>query len=181
MKKLLVLMLVFAMASGASALPYFTVDAADYKDHYQSSDVITINLVDEGVIGFAIDAITDFSAGGTASGPQTFHPGFGFSKAGALNYEGMLVAFASASVTMVPPVGQSGVLYSFEYHVPDVTISTIIEIGTFYDDDNWLAPELYYVGGGMTNEFMPAVIHVVPEPTTIVLLGLGGLLLRRRK
>lgn len=68
-------------------------------------------------------------------------------------------------------------MFEFEFHVPDLPWSTIIVLDTMTGaysgqpgavvgpDDTWPYAEL----------------HVVPEPMTIALLGLGGLFLRRRK
>jgi hypothetical protein len=186
MKKLMVLMMVLGAASAAMALPVFQVDPTDYKDHYLPSDVITINLVDDGLVkGFAIDAINDNGLGlqiGSAVGDTgVVASGFGYKQPGTPNYDGMVMTFVAGEDTEVPPVGVTGIIYSFEYHVPQVPDSTMITINAYGDDDIWLMPELTYVNGNVTGDFSPAVIHVgIPEPATMALLGLGGLLLRRR-
>lgn len=181
MRKLLVFLSILAIASTASALPYFTVDAADQKDHYQPSDWITIQLVDSNVIGFGIDAITDGGMGGMSSN-HIFNYGFGYHNIEAENSNGMLVEYMGAAVTIDPPIPVTGVLYSFEYHIPQATESTIITISSFADGDDYLEPYFVYFGGGeYEGPVSEVTIHVVPEPTTIVLLGLGGLLMRLRK
>jgi hypothetical protein len=188
MKKLLIFMLVLGMASMAVAVPVFRVDPCDRQDNYEYSDVITIQLVDTNVLGFSIDAIVDVIcptggiAGGTAAEPQVFNAGFGAIMPGALDVNAHLVDYMFASVTSLPPVAVSGVLYSFEYHVPDVPFSTLICIDSFAGGEYW-SPLFQYSGapdyeGPVT---MLTCIHVVPEPATMLLLGLGGLLLRRRK
>lgn len=182
MKKLMVLMMVLGTASAAFGVPYFQIDPADYKDHYLPSEVITINIVDVNVLGISIDAIVDGGIGGTAQEPQTFHPNLNLTNAGVLNIGGHLVEYVFANTTIG---GASGVIYSFDYHVPDVQQSTIITIGTFSDGDLFWEPLFDYEGGssyeGPIYMLQGQAIHVIPEPATVALLGLGGLLLRRHK
>ena len=66
-----------------------------------------------------------------------------------------------------PPV--EGIVYSFDYTVPDVAVGS--EWGIFARCTNCI-PE-----AGPH----PLELTMVPEPTTIALLGLGGLLLRRSR
>jgi hypothetical protein len=182
MKKLLIVYLFLSMTSAVLALPFFRVAPADAKDHYAPSDWITIQLVDNGeVTGFIFDAIRD-NVDGMADEPQIINIGFGLRKPGFLNYEGNLVSYVQAESTTVPPTPVSGVLYSFEYHVPEVPFSQIIEIGTYADGDFYLMPEFYYLdGSSYIGHPTPVDFHVTPEPITLALLGLGALMLRRKK
>jgi len=190
MKKLLVLVLVLGMASMAMAVPSFRVAPADAKDTYLPSDIIVIQLVnptlDLPVVSMTIDAISDNGedALGTAAAPQVFNANFGTIFPGLLNADGVLVKFMGASDTTIPARGASGILYSFVYHVPDVPFSTMIHIQTYDDGEvgNYYPASLVYQNGTTFDGTLGGLaIHVTPEPATIALLGLGGLLLRRKK
>ena len=79
------------------------------------------------------------------------------------------------------------VVYSFMYHVPEVEPSTEITIASLNTGfDPMIMKEIMtnltdLAGGDSVNVLAPLVLHVIPEPMTIALLGLGGLFLRRRK
>lgn len=60
----------------------------------------------------------------------------------------------------------------------DVTLSLIAAGPVYYHDDTAGAFSTLYQAGTILDSI---VIHQVPEPATLALLGLGGLFLRRRK
>jgi hypothetical protein len=179
MKKLSILVLVLAMASPAGATLSWTVSPV--KCSYEPSDIITIGIVaDFSYVGnFGIDDILTDN-GGTASNPALhtllqFEP---YSNGEVINEGSLLIQDPyGQNLSWIPEdnIMAGEVLWSFTYHVPDVPASTIVTIsatGVFVADDWYMEYDDY---------IEPLTIHVVPEPATIALLGLGGLLLRRRK
>lgn len=171
----LFLLLVFASAVSAVAPVWIeTVGSA------HPSDVITVYMMTNlDVFGMDIAAIVDSSTAGptgvVVQPPWVWNPSFSSPQANP-GTPPVLVANITA-VTGVGP-GATGMLFGFNYHVPDLPYSTIIEIGSGGD---WLPWFEFIDGSFYEGQLDSAFIHVVPEPMTIVLLGLGGLLVRRRK
>jgi hypothetical protein len=179
MKKLLILGFILAMASAASAgTAWFEVNAGD-SPPYKPSDTITIDLVsDVKVSSVYIDAIA--SNAGTAHDPRSLNTALSILpmlgtivNSGGILIQGPIQGSAPFDFTTHVPPGQA--IYSFEFHVPDVPWSTYITICTSGSG------EVTDFDLGTTVQIDPLTIHVVPEPMTIALLGLGGLFLRRRR
>ncbi len=177
MKKLSILVLVLAMASSAWATLSWTVTPG--QTSYAPSDIITIGMVADYCVGqMSIDDILTDN-GGTASNPalhlllQTGQ----YSNGEVMNTGNLLIQdpYGQIGEYSIDPIWPGEVFWGFTYHVPDVPASTIVTIsatGVFIMDE-WAMD--------YDDSIKPLEIHVVPEPATIALLGLGGLLLRRRK
>ena len=172
MKKLLIIMLVLGMTQVGWA-GILRVNAGDAKDHYLPSDIITIEVVAPSAVGMlGIDWVY---GPGTASAPALHallvvpivNPGV------LVNDGVLLVKSIAGSADVDIPAGE--VLWQFEYHVPELPPSTMIEI---YTSGVILVDLLFENAEYETNALQ---LHVIPEPMTIDLLGLGSLLLRRRK
>ena len=189
MKKVLFLLLVFGLATFATAGHVglrVAPDDVEPGNHYVPSTWITIELYDTqgyGVLAIDPGTVTDSSAAGQAASPW-INPAF----PGGIVYEGYLVNSGGTLVDYIQGQGAVGVrvydvLWRMEYHVPDLPVSTLVDL-------NWIGGVYVYdeaPGGANPNNTTlvtpdSATIHIIPEPMTIALLGLGGLVaLRRRK
>ena len=197
MKKLFVLVLVLAISTMATAATVDLVitagpdpvgtDPGSGAPSYKPSDTITIALVAAGftsgpttAVHYLDIATVTTDNDGTASDPAlvTALTGAGIFYHGTLvNEGGILIEIVKGGTAIGDQLGvASGDLWSFNYHFPDLPWSTIITIDLtdLLIRHKYGQPLVYTYGGALE-------IHVVPEPMTIALLGLGGLFLRRRK
>ncbi|MHC4076082.1 MAG: PEP-CTERM sorting domain-containing protein [Planctomycetota bacterium] len=193
MKKLLVLALVMAMASAVSAQEvsvWFEVDPTEPTMHeggYKPSQIITINVIADFDLGsFSLSVASDFGAvvgtgievpTGSGHDAGTVNPLLDvFPDAGlVVNSGGILLTGAKGAIWTIedPLLPAYEIIYSFEFHIPDLPESTLIII----DDVGFVSIKGETVD---IDDIESLVIHT-PEPLTIALLGLGGLFLRRRK
>ena len=178
MKKLLIFSLVLAMASVVSAATVIDIDVngvAWAGDDVKPSDIISVTISDDEVHSGYLETLLSFSNGDYED--ETFV----MDGVGWLIYGGQINdqtegfdAYFNGSVLM-PRAADD--VYTLDFHVPN-----------YKEASDWIIIDA--TGGtwdGITAaagdaDGLPYVaIHVIPEPATIVLLGLGGLLLRRRK
>jgi hypothetical protein len=165
MRKILVLFLVLGLASTANAL-FITVDGQtgeSFEVDVQATIIVVSEdasswlgyiIVEEGGAGSLENAVILDDAGNVASaGPYT-EAGWG------TGFE----LTASALPGIDPPLAV-GNQFSFDYIGAVGDIATI----SLFVDPEYVTP------------FASVNVTVVPAPMTVILLGLGGLFLRRRR
>jgi hypothetical protein len=177
MKKLLVLMMVLGLATSAQAAISLSLNGnpAPAELTLNISDVVTIDVEsdDDSTYGAYLEMQDSENlglAGIVATRGEWYSDMTIYTEAGSDAYAspdpyGYLGTWElSASGTPTGTLTSPGTHFAIDFHCKgegDVTIALY--------DLSWLVP------------LQTLVIHQVPEPMTIGLLGLGGLLLRRRK
>ena len=205
MRKLLIFMFVFGLVSSANAVT-ITFDASaepacthGYDRDVTPGDVVTIEITSDTAVttGYlvSITESTTSTAGDATAALGALHTGFNFNPSngnlrnattnyGAGTARLMLIDRISGGINEAPSIAAGQVLYSFALTIP----SEAVFCDTFTITAAVGFPAISPPPAGYTHALdagavttTDVVLHVVPEPMTIVLLGLGGLLLRRRK
>ena len=192
MKKLLTVLMVLSMAAMANAAVVINVDmGADTELAAGETATISIVATNEqspsdlylfvtdgsfGTVSGGSVVWSDFSA---TAGEMTLHDGAGDQHVDAVRQYGWpgwpdatQTYYISLTGNTNPLTMNGTVVNGITYRAEIAGDSTII-LGSVVDDGQ---------GGYLMSAVLDTVvIHQVPEPMTIALLGLGGLLLRRRR
>jgi hypothetical protein len=180
MKKLLIFMLVLGMASLASATLQISVndinnpdDPLSLTEGSHTLDIWTDADIKTGIgeVFYALAGLSDLGiAGGTLTNSEWW---------------GCFIYDDAAGSGIAVPSGDNGV---FGGMFTSSTTQTIPAGSRIFDGinltyDGQITTLTLYEINGDTGELIRTMdtVNLVPEPATIALLGLGGLLLRRRK
>jgi len=179
MKKLLVVLMVLSMASAANAALMLSVGGDIQVDEITllPSEIATIDIQGDGTEPLGI-----FFMGVSAGGPASLD----FSSA-AMIYQGNDSMFAEMDDPDL--AGAMGITTPFELislsDVPPIGTPQLPLTGLLVDlitlHCNGPGDVVVSIFNGNTELLDSILIHQIPEPITMVLLGLGGLFLRRRK
>jgi len=184
MKKLLfVLAICIAMTSAATALTpglniYVNDGLWDGQESVNPSDIITVEIVDtDPSVAFPVSALEHTVSLGDyeADSFEKYSPLSIDTAAVTDAGDGFMVSGSMTTIIGVTQFLSNNAVYRFDFHVPDSIIdpSTIINID--------MVSGVYGNVNMGTDSAFDVAMHVVPEPITMSLLGLGGLFLRRRK
>lgn len=182
MKKLLILMLVLGLASVANASLIFTIDGVEQPPEItlDVSEAVSLDLhltAGENMLGYDIQYIlsnnqAELITTGAYGYPAMTLPA-PFDLLGYVAYsDPQNVRITASQFLGLPLEGPADLMLDMVLHClePTDVVLTVEVMGT--TDLN---------GEPLTGVIHTLTIHQIPEPATVLLLGLGGLLLRRRK
>lgn len=189
MKKLLVLVLVLAMASAANATLQISIDGdpepTESEYELSPSETIEMDIWTDAAIppfGQFVWAMVVDTDDGTLSGGAPIWANLPAGTAAAVT------GATEDNDSVIPPTGMQGIwgnIANVGSTFTTIAAGTVLFDSIVFHCERMVDAtiELYLVTEDvqMSNPIDSVIIHQIPEPATIMLLGLGGLLLRRRK
>jgi len=182
MKKLLALVLVCLLAPLASAALQLTVGGVDV------GNAITIDSAGDLALGISTDAMINqnftFAIVTTIGAGTITVPGDGTEYIGALDGDKILAAMYPDAVVngCVIPAGEDGSFGFMMFDGSSVAASALFSAINLHADSN-LIVKLYMLNNddfSVMGTSDTLEVTIIPEPATMVILALGGLLLRRK-
>ena len=175
-KEVLAILILLVGVTGATPIVYF--DTAD--PFVTAGETISINIFSTlPTDHIRMDRISD--DGGGAAGNLWINPNYNppLNSGTLVNENGILIEGVSSGMAVISPT-VTGILYSFDYTVSEDVISD--QIVTIFADFSGEAINQVYVNESGWHYVAPESLSltVVPEPATILLLGMGGVLVRRK-
>jgi len=188
MKKLLVLALVLSVASLANASFFLSVDGVvnppDSEIMLLPSETAIIDVFGSGNSNLPLDFWIICQGPGTISGGVVLYPG-NLSEITTMSKDEWEAAFEAPG--MFEGVGFPGTTSASYFLLADSVVPPAILDGLLVDEiafhcDGPGDVTLSLIGGALDSivVYDTQVIHQIPEPATIALLCLGGLLLRKK-
>jgi len=173
---ILAVVILLAVGEVRAALVFF--DTADPV--VMPGETISVSIFSmEPTVSIRMDRISN-DGEGTASNLY-LNPGYdwaaGFDEGTVINSGVILIEGVRGELGTPGSPTVAGILYSFDYTVPIGAIQDQI-ISIFADSSGGAINEINVIG--MIDNVTPESLSltVIPEPTTILLIGFGGLLLR---
>ncbi len=193
MKKLLVVLMVLSMATIANAALLIsvngTVDPPDTTVIVPVNSTVELDIWGDGLTPSNTDYYLIAEGSGTVAGGAMLYTGnlssIGPASPGniavlqGLGYNPTTALYVVFGQLPPPPPVMAGVLvdeitFTCTGLLPPDSLVSLLSVVSVYDEEN----EQYITTATLMDS---QIIHQIPEPFTMALLGLGGLFLRRRK
>ncbi len=178
MKKLLVFLTILAMAGVANAAVIdILVNGGEWTgEDVKPSDIITVIWVND--LAYQYGGFGEFtinvSNGDYVADTGYINPALSLGSIAVTPKDGGGMDVLLTGTAMPLP---EDILASWDFHVPEYKVES-----DYIIIDPVLGPYMsVYAAPGPDDNLPYVVLHVIPEPMTIALLGLGGLFLVRRR